>query len=131
MFGCDMIKNRKFKQYILVFSLTILLAGALYVTSLLLRQEGAYAVVYVGDKESVRFSLAENREYVIESEDGGENVLKIEDGHARVISANCHNQVCVHSKAISFEGESIVCLPHQVKVEVKGGKEAEYDAIAN
>lgn len=61
MFDCGMMKNRKFKQYILVVSLTILLAGALYVTSLLMRQEGAYAVVYVGDKERVRFSLAENR----------------------------------------------------------------------
>jgi hypothetical protein len=44
-------------------------------------------------------------------------------------SSDCHNQVCVEHAPISHSGESIICLPHKLVVTIKGGKEAEVDAI--
>jgi hypothetical protein len=41
-------------------------------------------------------------------------------------SASCKNQVCVDHGAISLKGDSIVCLPNRVVVEIKGeGGEAD------
>ena len=45
-------------------------------------------------------------------------------------SSDCHNQVCVNHKPISRSGESIICLPHKVVVQIEGGKEADVDAVA-
>ncbi len=48
----------------------------------------------------------------------GENVVRIEDGVVSMESADCKNQICVQTAAISQPGETIVCLPHRVVVSV-------------
>ena len=51
--------------------------------------------------------------------DTGTNVIEIKDGVVFVKSASCKNQVCVNTGKISKKGESIVCLPNKVIVEIK------------
>ena len=55
------------------------------------------------------------------------NVLKIRSGQASMIEADCPDLICVHHKPISRQGESIVCLPHKVIVEVTGEESAQED----
>lgn len=104
---------------------------------------GIASTVYVsasktgGDKISITrsgklygsYSLLEDREIAI-TDDSGEvtNTVVINDGEVHMESASCHNQVCVHHAAISSTGESIVCLPNRVIVEIEGG--GGYDAIS-
>lgn len=47
------------------------------------------------------------------------NILVIKGDKAFIESANCKNQICVNHKPISKKGETIVCLPHKVLVEIK------------
>jgi hypothetical protein len=59
------------------------------------------------------------------------NLLIIEDGKADMTQADCPDKLCVHQKAISATGETIVCLPNKVVVEIAGETEdAEFDTIA-
>ncbi len=59
-----------------------------------------------------------------------ENILRIQNGTAQMISANCPNQDCVLHKQISQTNESIVCLPHKVVVTViKEPLEGDLDAV--
>ena len=58
---------------------------------------------------------------VLEGEDGAENVVEVAPGRIRVKSANCPDQVCVRQGWISDATVPIVCLPHQVIIEVTGG----------
>lgn len=51
--------------------------------------------------------------------DTGTNTVVIKDGVVFVKEASCKNQVCVNSGKISKKGESIVCLPNKVIVEIK------------
>ncbi len=51
----------------------------------------------------------------------GRNLLVIEDGTARVQEASCPDGICVHHRAISREGETIICLPNRVVITVNGG----------
>ena len=44
-----------------------------------------------------------------------------------MIEADCPDLICVHHKPISRQGESIVCLPHKVIVEVTGEESAQED----
>ena len=48
----------------------------------------------------------------------GENTLVIKDGEVSITEADCKNQICVNTQAISEVGETIACLPHNLLVEV-------------
>ena len=51
--------------------------------------------------------------------DTGANTVIIKDGVVYISDATCKNQVCVNTGKISKKGESIICLPNKVIVEIK------------
>ncbi|MBR1771349.1 MAG: NusG domain II-containing protein [Lachnospiraceae bacterium] len=51
---------------------------------------------------------------------GGTNRLRIEGGAAWIEEASCPDKLCVHMGRISRVGQSVICLPHQVVVEIVG-----------
>lgn len=46
------------------------------------------------------------------------NKIVIKDGKAYMDEANCIDQICTHMKEISMNGETIICLPNRVFLEV-------------
>lgn len=74
------------------------------------------------------YSLSEDQEITVEK-DGHVNVIAIEGGTVHMQSASCKNQVCVEHGSISLTGDSIVCLPNRVVVEIEG-KGGEADVIS-
>ena len=54
------------------------------------------------------------------SQEGHTNVIAIENHSVYMESADCHNQVCVDTGVIRRTGETIVCLPNRVVVEILG-----------
>ena len=74
------------------------------------------------------YSLLEDQTIEIEN-DGHNNVIVIEDGTVRMESSDCKNQVCVDRGRISLVGDSIVCLPHRLVVEIEG-KGGDADVIS-
>lgn len=51
------------------------------------------------------------------------NLLLITNGMVRMEAADCRDQICVRHRAVSAEGESIICLPHKLVVEITDGAE--------
>lgn len=94
------------------------------------QEEGGMAVVYVDTEEKVSYPLDEEGEYVIETEHG-KNVLVIKDGTADITEADCPDKLCEKQRKISKNGETIVCLPHKVVVEIRSSEEAELDGMTN
>ena len=79
------------------------------------------------------YPLEEDAEIEIKRE-GHHNVVIIQNGIVHMDYSNCKNQICVHTGEISDKGETIVCLPNYVIVEIigtgEGGEEDEsVDAI--
>ncbi|MBQ7584539.1 MAG: NusG domain II-containing protein [Lachnospiraceae bacterium] len=61
----------------------------------------------------------------------GSNTCEIKSGEARMTQADCPDKLCVHSRAISGVGESIVCLPNHVVLKITGdGEDSGIDAIS-
>jgi hypothetical protein len=56
--------------------------------------------------------------------------LETKGGGMRVIDSTCPEQICVHSGWIRKPGQSIICVPNQIVVELKGSQAAEYDGLA-
>lgn len=87
---------------------------------------GCVTVKVEGEIEGV-YSLSRDQEIEI---NGGTNILKIRNGSADMTEADCPDKLCVNQKAVSKNGESIICLPNKVVVTVDSSENSEFDAVA-
>lgn len=112
----------------------VLLAGvAVILCALLLaNRNGEYAVVSVDGVEVASFPLNSDTVYEIEGYNGGHNTLIIKDGKAHLEDSSCPDHLCEHMGRIDREGQSIICLPNRVVVEIQeSGKNPVYDTISS
>ena len=114
-------KNQKKRNDIILAAaiLIIAVAGLLFFNAT--KENGSYVVVKVDGVEKYSYSITENITKEIITGENGEyiNTLVIKDGKASILTANCPDKICVGHREISFVGETIVCLPHKVVVEIQ------------
>lgn len=92
--------------------------------------QGTQVVATVDGQEVGRWSLADSVDEVIETE-LGKNRLVIEEGKASIVEADCPDGICVKQGNISRTGQTIVCLPHKLVIEITGkAEENGLDAVA-
>ena len=104
----------------------LVIAGALFLT----HKKGNLVVVSVDTQVVASFPLDKDTEYVIEGYEGGRNTLIIQNGVAYMSDASCPDHLCMGMGKISQVGQSIICLPNRVVVEIRGeADEPEYDVI--
>lgn len=111
----------------------LLAAVMLFVVFRMNEKNGDAVIVRIGSEIKAAYSLYENREVVIEGRYGGSNTLRIENGTAYLLDATCPDKLCVRQGMIEKQGQSIICLPNEVVIEIHGEeneKENEYDVIA-
>ena len=80
------------------------------------------ARVSVNGKEILVRPLSEDAEELIVTGYGGKSYLEISGGMVRMIDSACPDKLCVKTGWISRPGESIVCLPNRVVIEIKSGE---------
>lgn len=74
-------------------------------------------------------AVEEPYSFTAEDGTGGTNTVLVEPGRIRVSEANCPDHICVAQGFISDGTVPIVCLPHQLMIEITGGGE-DLDAAA-
>ena len=93
------------------------------------KEQGAMVKVTVDGKVYGTYALEKEQTVDIKTGDKTTNILKISDGKAKMLTADCPDQLCVHQQAISKENQTIVCLPNKVVAEVTGNSKKDYDAV--
>lgn len=80
-----------------------------------------YAEITVDGKMYKTVALSEHSgEEIFEIKtDDGINIIKIKDNKIGIIEADCPDQVCMNPEYIEKAGESLVCLPHKVMIQIK------------
>ena len=128
-----MEENKKKNDLILIGVLLMVALAAYFCISFFqgASTKNGVAVVTIDDAEYGRFPLVVDTEERIELPDGSYNLLVIQDGKADVTEASCPDGICVNHRAISKQGQSIVCLPNKVVVEIENGEESDLDAVTN
>lgn len=83
------------------------------------------AGLIIFSKQGSTVTIKQNNEIVYSESIGKDNTVTldgntviIEDGFVYMLNASCKNQVCVNTGKISKKGESIICLPNKVTVEI-------------
>lgn len=116
------MKKRDFILIGIILAVIIVLSTVITLT----KKDGAYVIVRVNGEQVAKYYLTEDGEYEL---NGGTNVLKIEQGKAYLISADCPDHLCVKQGKVDKTGETITCLPNRLTVTVYGA-ESDVDLIS-
>ena len=119
-------KKRDLLLLVIIAAALIIFAIAFYTRE---KPDGGKVTVTVAGKEYGTYDLSKDREIPIVINGKETNHLIIKNKKADMTEADCPDQICVNQKAISKEGETIVCLPNKVVVEVKGTDASDFDTM--
>lgn len=109
--------SRKRRWDILLLLGLLAVGGIIGACLLLTGRSGSAVQVRVAGETVGTYPLDVEQSVVIYGV-GGTNLLVIADGCASVTEADCPDALCINMGQISRAGQSIVCLPHQVVVEM-------------
>lgn len=109
-------------KILIVFVLILALGSMGYIRKQGLSNKDKYVSIQVNGKE-IKKIIFDNaivgNTIPIESE-YGYNLIEIGDNEIRVIEADCPDKIDVKQGYISRIGETIVCLPNKMVIEIKG-----------
>lgn len=123
-----MRKGLKKKDWILILIILCVIVLTLLIRTYIGGRGANRVVIKVNGAIQGVYSLSEDREIEINE---GTNILRIKNGEADMVEADCPDKLCVNQKPVSMNHESIICLPNRVVVEVESREESEYDAVTN
>jgi len=111
------------KADFLLFFIFIAVAALIAAVPLVRSSDGAPRVRIIAQGELAGiYPLDSDNEIELER-DGHRNVVVIKDNTVHMDYSDCKNQVCVNTGKISKPGETIVCLPNYVIVEIVSSEE--------
>ena len=114
-------KKKKIRNDFILAAVILIIAVAGLLIMNFTKTQGDFVVVKIDGAEKYKYQLTENITVDIVTGEDGENVntLVIKDGEASMTEADCPDGICVAHRPIKNTGESIVCLPHKIVVEIQ------------
>lgn len=114
------MSKSKLKNDLILIGIILGFALIIFIIFKLNQKDGNNVKVYIDSKEKYCYNFNNDTEVIIHSGENNqfENILVIKDGEAFIKSANCPDKICVAHRKISKTGETIVCLPHKLVVEI-------------
>lgn len=123
----NLLKQMKLKpfDFVIVF-LLILLSFLPYVIffsqqSVADETNDRYAVIRINGQEVDRFNLDETTDFekTYYPAENQYNIIQVKDGSIRVREDNSPDQIAVKTSWISKNGETSICLPHRLVIEIQ------------
>lgn len=85
------------------------------------KDDAAYLEVRQSGKVVMTLPLDNDTTQTIYDNEKKSNTFYIKDGIVSMKHADCSDHTCVRTGSISRTGETIVCLPHRLVLEITGG----------
>jgi hypothetical protein len=118
------VKKLKIQKADILLLAAVIVMGSLFGLFLLLnRNDGTYVQVRVDGTVIANYSLEKNCTYEIQGTQESANLLVIQDGQAWIDEASCPDGLCKQMGKIDKNGQSIICLPNKVVIEIFSGQE--------
>ena len=116
----------KTRTWILIFAVILAVCAAASFALLTPGEASTQAEITRQGSVIKTVDLRIDQTFTIESENGGYNVISVQDGKIGVIEASCPDHYCM-ARGFCNKGTQIVCLPNRLVIEFLG--EAEIDGI--
>ena len=117
----------KTKYWIMIFAGLLVLCLGLGMVFLGSGEEASFARITSDGKVLKTVDLRIDQTFAVETEDGGRNVITVEDGKIGVTEATCPDHYCMH-RGMCNSGAQIVCLPNKLEITFVG--QPEIDGVA-
>lgn len=104
---------------LIIIAVIMLLSIAAFILSEFFKSDGKTAVISVNGNiiTSIDLAQSENKTFNLS---GIQNVtFEIKDNHIRVVASDCPDKICKNKGFISKSGESIICMPNKIIIEIK------------
>lgn len=88
-------------------------------------EKGTLANVYYDKELILQINLEKDETYTVMGANG-EVTLEVKRGIIKVLEENSPNHICSKQAGISSPGESLICLPNKIVIEIE---QNEFDAI--
>ena len=124
------MSRSKVKKDIIFLVGAVLSALTIWGICILFHQNDADIVLVIQDGSQIgAYPLEEDKIVIVTWGEDEYNLLMISDGTAFVSDADCPDKLCVKQRAISRNGESIICLPHKLVSRIVAKEESRLDAV--
>lgn len=132
MFGhAKMSIMKRVKNDVVVLLVLVIIAGVFFFSHERGAGQSQRVIVYQNGEKTSEYSLGKEQTIPISCNEGGYNLLKIDTDGVSVEDADCPDKICVNHRKISKGGESIICLPHKLVIELESDTTEELDAMTN
>lgn len=110
----------------------VLLVAVLFFCILYFKDSADAKVVIMQEGNTLgEYPIFEDRTISVSNDAGEFNLILISNSEVRVCDADCPDKLCIKQKSISKGGESIICLPHKLVVQIMSKEESDLDAVTN
>lgn len=118
----------KRRDFLLILGIGIAVVVS-YLVFVVAKPKAQIAIVRMDGQILTKMPLDKDAQYAI---DLGEkhNLVTIQSGEVFMQEASCPDKVCINQGKKSRSGQSIVCLPNKVLVELEGGAQQALDAVS-
>ena len=120
------LKKRDIIVIVLLLFLSILMT--VFVKGFKSDQNGNYLRVELNGKEYGKYPLNKDKTFKIKV-DNEYNIVDIKNGEVKMKEANCRDLICTRMPKIKKVGETIVCLPHRLILEIVSDDDISNDDI--
>ena len=106
-----------FADILLIVGILILAVAGLFAWKKL-ETPGAYVDIMIDGKSVKTLQLDQDTSYEVKQQ-AGVNTVVVQGGSVTVQNADCPDKICEKHRAVNRTGETIICLPHKLVVEIK------------
>lgn len=126
--GADFYKTSKFDVILIGLVLFLSVVSILWFTRTRIRQssEPKVALIYQKDKLLEEVKLDNDNAISILN---GRMQIEIKGRRIRVVNSDCPQHICVNMGWIKYSGQTIVCVPNKVVIEIKSAGSPLLDAV--
>lgn len=112
------MKFKKRDKLVVILLLFLSIGMAFFVQKFKSNENGNYLRVELNGKEYGTYPLDKDKTFKIKIDKDEYNIVEIKNGKVKMREANCRDLICTHMPSIDKVGETIVCLPHRLILEI-------------
>lgn len=106
------------KNDVIVIIIILIISLSLIIFNYISSDAGTYVTISIDGRTTYELPLNTDTTVTIPYKNNYNKVI-IDNSQVYVSEADCPDKICLNHRKIQYAGESIVCLPHKLVVEIK------------